>query len=139
MDLSPHDKSFKPESNILQNGTHKHPPKQALHSKIWAKIKHSLQEAWDGTKNTYQDYKFTKNLIYNKQIITESYTAYELQKIRRIKRDAFKLVPFSFFLIIPALEIFIPFYLMILYPFYLVPTPSPPTTSRPSSRPSARP
>ena len=79
-----------------------------------AAVKHGLNEAWIGTKNTYKEYKFTKTLLKNKQIYTESYTAQELQKIRRIKRDAFKLVPFSFFLVVPFAELLIPFYLLIL-------------------------
>ncbi len=110
------------EKNILENGIPSHQEKKKSISKkvsgnywqMWGGIKHALHEAWLGTKKTYQDYKFTKSLLKNKQIYTESYTAEELQRITRIKRDAFKLVPFSFFLLVPFAELLIPVYLLIL-------------------------
>ena len=34
-----------------------------------------VHEIIDGTKKTYGDYRFTKNLLKNKNVYTETYTA----------------------------------------------------------------
>lgn len=56
---------------------------------------------------------------------TEDYTAWELREMRRIKKDAIRLLPFSFFLVIPLLEALLPPYLLLFpnaFPSQYVPS-----------------
>ena len=66
----------------------------------------------NGTKKTYRDYKFTKNIVNNK--FKDEYTALELSELKRIKYDAFRLAPFTFFLVVPLSEFLLPPYLYFL-------------------------
>jgi len=67
-----------------------------------------------GSKKTYRDYKFTKNILSNKSIYKTEYTANELSELKRIKYDAVRLAPFSVFMLVPFLEVFLPPYLLLL-------------------------
>eukprot|EP01017_Pseudomicrothorax_dubius_P050235 TRINITY_DN9473_c0_g1_i1.p1 TRINITY_DN9473_c0_g1~~TRINITY_DN9473_c0_g1_i1.p1 ORF type:complete len:342 (+),score=59.61 TRINITY_DN9473_c0_g1_i1:215-1240(+) len=62
-----------------------------------------------GSKQTVNDIKFLSAL---KKKDNTAWTALDLYESRRIKLDLLKFIPFSFFIIVPAAELVLPFYLI---------------------------
>ncbi len=82
--------------------------------RAWAFLKHTLWETWLGTKRTYYDYLYWKNILKTKGFKTfEDKTPFELSEIYRLKKDSLKLIPFSFFIVVPAAELLIPPYILL--------------------------
>jgi LETM1 and EF-hand domain-containing protein 1 len=65
----------------------------------------------EGTKDTYVDGKWYFNLLRKKK--REEMTGYELRESLLIRSDLLKIIPFSFFVIVPMAELLLPFYLLL--------------------------
>jgi hypothetical protein len=83
----------------------------ALLRQDWANmkvsVKHFLHHHWTGLKLLWADVK-TAMSILRRVAMGYNLTRRERQQLKRTSSDIFRLVPFSFFIIIPAMEIFLP-------------------------------
>lgn len=83
--------------------------------KKYTKVKAFLKEfallLKEGTKDTYTDGKWYFNLLRKKS--RSEMTGYEVRQSLRIRSDLFKIIPFSFFVIVPMAELLLPFYLLL--------------------------
>lgn len=63
----------------------------------------------DGTKETFNDIKF---FISKRKIPYDQLSCFDYRSMRQTKKDFFKLLPFTFFLVVPLSEIVLPVYLL---------------------------
>jgi len=82
-----------------------------------ALIKHEIKHAIHGFKIFGKDIKWVAGYRYDKFIgkrgkyETQSYS--EAKRIREVRLDLFKFIPFSLFIIIPGMELLLPVWLII--------------------------
>lgn len=85
----------------------------AQENKIIVYVKEAIHTVKSGTKKSYQDIKLYRKVLKQKNKNISLWTAYELHEIRRIKKEFFKVVPFTFFIVIPLAEILLPAYILL--------------------------
>lgn len=86
---------------------------------LW--VRGCLYSVWLGLKHMIKGLSKVKNDVlfligFQRRMVGTKYTKddyFERRKVRQVKRDVIKFIPFSLFLIIPGGELFIPPYLMI--------------------------
>ena len=66
----------------------------------------------EGSKQSWRDFKYVRSISTKEKYF---WNIVELKEIRRIHKDQLKLAPFSIFLTVPFMELFLPLYL-ILFP-----------------------
>jgi LETM1-like protein len=71
-------------------------------------VKHEIHHYWNGTKLLWADIKTAQNLL-NKTLQGSSLTRRERRQLLRTVSDLFRLIPFSMFVIIPFMEVALPF------------------------------
>ncbi|KAL4463559.1 hypothetical protein ABPG72_018814 [Tetrahymena utriculariae] len=81
------------------------------YTKVKAFLKEFMLLLKVGTIDTYKDSKWYFKLLMKKK--KTQMTGYEVRQSMRIRSDLFKIVPFSFFVIVPAAELLLPFYLLL--------------------------
>jgi LETM1 and EF-hand domain-containing protein 1 len=90
-------------------------------SKIRAILKEVVLLMKEGTRQAYADVKWLIGVYRNKEM--SMLTGFELRERYRILYDFFKFLPFSFFLIVPGSELFLPLYLLLFpnsYPTWYI-------------------
>lgn len=83
-------------------------------SKVMGGLAHEAKKITRGFRKLKEDVKYSIN--QNREIRQTKYMSHSYsntKKLRDIKTDVIKFIPFSFFLIIPGLEFFIPAWLII--------------------------
>jgi len=75
---------------------------------LWAHIKEDAKHYWKGTKLLWADIKVISKLCRTKLLRGKSLTWREREQLMRTLGDCGRMLPFSVFIIIPALEIFLP-------------------------------
>lgn len=88
--------------NILNYIFRKGSPTKRLIIEFYLICKH-------GTKETFHDIKF---YISNRRIPHDQLSCFDYRNLRQTKQDFFKLLPFTFFLVVPLSEIVLPAYLL---------------------------
>lgn len=78
-------------------------------------VKVALHHVKKGFQLVGTDTVYLARLLKEKQLREDSYTVYELRERRRISKDLVKFVPYSIFMSVPFLEVFLPVY-MVLFP-----------------------
>lgn len=81
---------------------------------VWVAVKHGVAHMCHGLKNLAKDGKWVvhQKVQSSKNVYSHS-TFKEQQKIKQVKKDFIKFVPFSLFLLIPGGELFLPAWVMI--------------------------
>ncbi|KAK3264026.1 hypothetical protein CYMTET_27209 [Cymbomonas tetramitiformis] len=73
----------------------------------WSHLKHEMKHYWVGTKLLGTEVKIAAKLVFG-LLQGEKLTRRERRQLRRTTGDLLRLVPFSFFVIIPFMEVFLP-------------------------------
>ena len=79
---------------------------------LWDKIKHEIQHLKKSLKDVYNDGKYAYGLRKEKKSLS-NFTLIEFIKYKSITYDLVKFLPYSIFLSIPLLEVFLPFYILL--------------------------
>lgn len=74
----------------------------------WASIKEEIHHYWLGTKLLWEDVK-TASQILQRVVVGHGITRRERLQLVRTTTDIFRLVPFSIFIIVPFMELLLPF------------------------------
>jgi hypothetical protein len=93
-------------SPLPQQSTAKMSPKMTL----WDKVKHECKRYWVGSKLLWADMKISTRLAI-RLTQGDSLSRREHQQLQRTIGDMFRLVPFSFFVIVPFAEFTLPIFL----------------------------
>lgn len=82
--------------------------------KIWVAVKHGAIHVWHGLQQFFRDGTWAVKEQGSKFTSRYDDVSYSKQtKIRQVKKDFIKFVPFSFFLIVPGAELALPAWIMI--------------------------
>ena len=76
-------------------------------------VKEMYHTIKQGGKKSWQDVKLYRRVLKQKSRNISLWTAYELHEIRRIKKEILKLVPFTFFIVVPFAELILPAYILL--------------------------
>ncbi|CAG9310354.1 unnamed protein product [Blepharisma stoltei] len=76
-------------------------------------IKHESKKVWQGCKLLYHDGKYMIKTKYRLTFYEDTWTIHDSRIISRVTPDLLKMIPFSFFIIIPGAELTLPFFLFI--------------------------
>lgn len=83
-------------------------------SKAWKATKHGMKHVFHGLVQISRDGKWIVRQKHGQFVSKYSDVSYmEHKKIRQVKKDFIKFVPFSFFILIPGGEILLPAWIMI--------------------------
>ncbi|KAJ1960776.1 LETM1 domain-containing protein ylh47 [Dispira parvispora] len=74
---------------------------------LMQRIKDELHHLWDGTKLLALETKISTKLVY-RMIKGHTLSRREQRQLSRTSKDLLRLIPFSFFIIIPFMELFLP-------------------------------
>jgi hypothetical protein len=75
---------------------------------LWGKIKHEAEHYWVGSKLLAADIRIATRLLMQ-TLRGEHMSRRERSQLVRTTNDIFRLVPFSLFVLIPFMEVFLPF------------------------------
>lgn len=103
--------SSKPLNDYKTSLLTKHPNISSI--KLHTYLTGKMSWIWlrDGTKSAWHDLQTFNTL---RKITPNLRTAYQTIELQRIKKDIVKLIPFSFFVVVPFSELVLPFYLYFL-------------------------
>lgn len=76
-------------------------------------VKEMYHTVKHGGKKSWADIKLYRRVVKQKKNNLSLWTAYELHEIRRIKKEILKLVPFTFFIVVPFAEVLLPAYILL--------------------------
>lgn len=92
-------------------------PKHALipaqENKIIVYAKEMYHTVKHGGKKSWEDMKLYRRVLKQRGRNISLWTAYELHEIRRIKKEIWKLMPFTFFIVVPFAEFLLPAYILL--------------------------
>ncbi len=74
----------------------------------WHAIKHEISHYWMGSKLLWSEIKITKNILA-RLLRGNGMTRREHRQLLRTTTDIFRLVPFAIFVIVPFMELLLPF------------------------------
>lgn len=74
----------------------------------WQSIKHEINHYWMGTKLLWSEIKLTKSIL-GRLVEGHGMTRRERKQLVRTSTDIFRLVPFAIFVIVPFMELLLPF------------------------------
>ena len=87
-------------------------PENPKKSTLWEKFKHECKRYWIGSKLLWADMKISTRLA-RRLSRGETLTRREHQQLQRTTGDMFRLLPFSFFVIVPFAEFTLPIFLKV--------------------------
>lgn len=79
--------------------------------KVKNAIRHMVDFVKEGSKKSWEDMKYFRSLRREKTL--KEYTAVEYLEYLRIRQDMLKLIPFSIMIIVPLMDLLIPFYVLL--------------------------
>ena len=85
----------------------------AQENKVVVYVKEMYHTIKQGGKKSWEDVKLYRRVLKQKSRNITLWTAYELHEIRRIKKEIWKLVPFTFFIVVPFAEFLLPAYILL--------------------------
>ncbi|OMJ79877.1 hypothetical protein SteCoe_20023 [Stentor coeruleus] len=101
-----------PERNLfLTKGVLWEPKMIEFHDHIWVHIKSEALKTWKYCKIIYRDGKWFLKKQLKMKFFDESITIKERHKMTATKSDLLKMIPFSFFIIVPGAELTLPIFL----------------------------
>ena len=101
----PHEEMDKLKKALKLAEPNKHPLLFKL-KYLWRETKYTIVQ---GHKDLWNDAKWMLNTWRHKP--PKQRTGYELAEMRRIRSDLLKFIPYSFFIVVPLSEFFLPLYL----------------------------
>eukprot|EP00123_Amoebidium_parasiticum_P010923 comp20413_c0_seq1/m.25858 comp20413_c0_seq1/g.25858 ORF comp20413_c0_seq1/g.25858 comp20413_c0_seq1/m.25858 type:complete len:467 (-) comp20413_c0_seq1:551-1951(-) len=93
-------------------GVYKDPVPKTRAAQLWDTVKHGLQHTWHGTQLLYTNTKVTWGLL-RKLKRGEQLMRREQRLLMMTTADLFRMIPFSFFIIVPGAELLLPIALKI--------------------------
>lgn len=101
-----------PQRNLyLTKGVLWQPKLFNFHSHLWVHIKSEALKTWKCCKIIYRDGKWYMKKRWKIKFYDESITIREKHKMTVTKSDLLKMIPFSFFIIVPGAELTLPIFL----------------------------
>jgi LETM1 and EF-hand domain-containing protein 1 len=91
----------------------KHALIPAQENKIIVYAKEMYHTVKQGGKKSWEDMKLYRRVLKQRGRNISLWTAYEIHEIRRIKKEILKLLPFTFFIVVPFAEFLLPAYLLL--------------------------